>query len=448
MRWLLLKDLQIMRRSPLVTGLLIVYPIVIAVLIGFALSRSPEKPRVGFLNQVPEAQQIGIGDGDFDKGIAKEQLCERVECIEVSSRAEAEDLVADGEVLAALILPADLIDKLQSLAALNPEQPVVEVLVNEDDPIKAQLVEDRINALITEANLLVAQQISQQGATYLDLLLKGGDFNLFGQEIEILGLENAGEALEEVRGKVDDAEAARELERVIEFAGLARDNLGLAIPLLGAIAEPIDVDTQVVEGDAPSLDSFAIAISATVTLMFVTVLLVAGSLALEREENVFARLSRGLVGRWALLAEKLILGIVVSLGVTVLMLAGLELFVSLQWERFPLWLLAIVAGGAGFAAFGAAIGAGAGDVRASSLLAFMISLPIAFLSLIPSGAVSPALFDIVETVRALFPFDPALDAISGALEESGPSVAAAAGHLAVIVAGWSLLARLALRRLA
>ncbi len=448
MRWLLLKDLQIMRRSPLVTGLLIVYPIVIAVLIGFALSRSPEKPRVGFLNQVPEAQQIGIGDGDFDKGIAKEQLCERVECIEVSSRAEAEDLVADGEVLAALILPADLIDKLQSLAALNPEQPVVEVLVNEDDPIKAQLVEDRINALITEANLLVAQQISQQGATYLDLLLKGGDFNLFGQEIEILGLENAGEDLEEVRGKVDDAEAARELERVIEFAGLARDNLGLAIPLLGAIAEPIDVDTQVVEGDAPSLDSFAIAISATVTLMFVTVLLVAGSLALEREENVFARLSRGLVGRWALLAEKLILGIVVSLGVTVLMLAGLELFVSLQWERFPLWLLAIVAGGAGFAAFGAAIGAGAGDVRASSLLAFMISLPIAFLSLIPSGAVSPALFDIVETVRALFPFDPALDAISGALEESGPSVAAAAGHLAVIVAGWSLLARLALRRLA
>ena len=448
MRWLLLKDLQIMRRSPLVTGLLIIYPIVIAVLIGFALSRSPEKPRVAFLNQVPEAQQIGIGDGDFDKGIAKEELCQRVECIEVSNRAEAEDLVADGEVLAALILPADLIDKLRSLAALRPEQPVVEVLVNEDDPIKAQLVEDRINSLVTEANLLVAQQISRQGATYLELLLEGGTFNLFGRSIEILGLENAGTDLAEVRGKVDDPEASRDLERVIEFAGLARDNLGLAIPLLGAIAEPIEVDMQVVEGDAPSLDSFAIAISATVTLMFVTVLLVAGSLALEREENVFARLSRGLVGRWALLAEKLILGIVVSLGVTVLMLAGLELFVSLQWERFPLWLVAIVAGGAGFAAFGAAIGAGAGDVRASSLLAFMISLPIAFLSLIPSGAVSPTLFDIVETVRSLFPFDPALDAISGALEQSGPSVAVAVGHLAAIVAGWGLLARVALRRLA
>jgi hypothetical protein len=37
MRWLLLKDLQILRRSPLLVGLLIVYPIVIALLIGFAL---------------------------------------------------------------------------------------------------------------------------------------------------------------------------------------------------------------------------------------------------------------------------------------------------------------------------------------------------------------------------------------------------------------------------
>ena len=45
-------------------------------------------------------------------------------------------------------------------------------------------------------------------------------------------------------------------------------------------------------------------------------------------------------------------------------------------------------GGAGFAAFGAAIGAAAREVRASSLLAFMVSLPIAFLSLVPSGTVS------------------------------------------------------------
>ena len=50
MRWLLLKDLQILRRSPLLVALLVIYPIVVSVLIGLALSRGPEKPRVAIVN--------------------------------------------------------------------------------------------------------------------------------------------------------------------------------------------------------------------------------------------------------------------------------------------------------------------------------------------------------------------------------------------------------------
>ena len=177
---------------------------------------------------------------------------------------------------------------------------------------------------------------------------------------------------------------------MINFARLARQNLNLATPLLSSIAHPINVDKEVVSGSPPSLDAFAISVAATVTLMFVTVLLVAGSLALEREENAFARLTRGLVSKWALLGEKVTLGVVLSILVTLVMLGGLSLFVHIEWSRFGLILLAIAAGGLGFAAFGAAIGAAAREVRASSLLAFMISLPIAFISLVESGTVSPA----------------------------------------------------------
>ena len=65
MRWLLVKDLQILRRSPLLLALLVIYPIVIAVLIGFALSRGPDKPRVAFLNLVPPAQsELELGGED------------------------------------------------------------------------------------------------------------------------------------------------------------------------------------------------------------------------------------------------------------------------------------------------------------------------------------------------------------------------------------------------
>ncbi len=446
MRWLLLKDLQILRRSPLQAALLVVYPILIAVLVGFAVSQDTERPRVAFLNLVPEDERFTVGQEEFDVVGAKSELCSRIECVRVHSRAEAIDKVRSGDVLGALILPADLVDKLQGLAGLNPEQPTVEVVVNQEDPVKERLVDDRISTLLAEANLRVAREVTRVGSSYLDLIVDGGQIGLLGVGVDILGLTKAADSLEQIRSSVPPGPRREKLDEVIRFADLARQNLDLANPLLSAIAEPIKVDKEVISGETPPLDIFAIAVSATVTLMFVTILLVAGSLALEREENAFARITRGLVGRGALLGEKVGLGVVVSLVVTLVMLAGLELFVDLHWERIGQILVAILAGGAAFAAAGAALGASAREVRAASLLAFMVSLPLAFLSLVPSGSVGRTLFDAIEVVTALFPFDPALDAMTAALDEAGPSLGAALLHLAALTAAYGLIARLALRR--
>jgi ABC-2 type transport system permease protein len=448
MRWLLLKDLQILRRSPLLTALLIAYPIVIAVLIGFALSRGPEKPRVAFLNEVPPDTPLSVGGEELDLAGARSELCERIECVPVSSEEEARQKVESGDVLGALILPADLVDKLQTLAGLTPESPTIKVLVNEEDPIKAGLVDDRISSLLAEANLRISQQVSDVSTSYLQILLDGGDFSFLGDSgLKVLGLRKSEQILRDVRGQLPASSPDLvELVSVIRFSPLAAEDLGVAGDLLSSGSQPITVDKEVVAGDTPSLDTFAIAVAATITLMFVTVLLVAGSLALEREENAFARLTRGLVSKSALLGEKVLLGVVVALAVTLLMLAGLGLFVDLDWGRFALWIPAILAGGAGFAAFGAAIGGAAREVRAASLLAFMISLPVAFLSLIPSGTVAPGLFDVISVVTALFPFDPALRALTGALEAGGPAIGIAIVHLAILALAYGVLARLAVRR--
>ncbi len=449
MRWLFLKDLQILRRSPLVTVLLVLYPVAIAVLIGFALSRGPEKPRVAFLNEVPPDAPLTLGGSQFDLTGARSELCSRLDCVPVSNQEQARQMVESGDALAALILPPDLITRLQSLGGLNPTQPVVRVLVNEEDPVKAGLVDDRIDSLVTQANLRISKEVSRISGSYLTLLTRGGTFSLLGQTLEVLGLRNSQHILEAVRGELPaKSPLAADLDKVIRFARLAAQNLDQAQPLLASIAHPIEVQKEVVSGSPPSLDAFAIAVAATVTLMFVTVLLVAGSLALEWEENAYPRLVRGLVGRTALLAEKVGLGVVLSLVVTLLMLAGLSLFVDIHWDRTGAIVAAIVAGGAAFAAFGAAIGAAAREVRASSLLAFMVSLPVAFISLVDSGTVSPGLFDAIKVIRALFPFDAALDAMSGGLDPSGPGLGPPLLHLAILVLAYGVLARLALRRVA
>ena len=446
MRWLLLKDLQILRRSPLQAFLLVVYPVLIAVLVGLAISPDSPKPRVAFLNEVPSDARVTVGTSQLPRVGIGERICERVECVHVKSREQAVGEVRSGDVLAALILPADLVDRINSLSTPAPSTPKVEVIVNEEDPVKARLVNDRVNSLLTQANLVIARRIAAEGGKFLGLVLDGGDLSVLGQTIEILGLRNSARILEQLRPTLPPGRMRESVDDVIRFTTLARSNLDTAEPLLTRLTQPIAVDKLVVNTSTPPLESFAIAVAATFTLAFVVILLVAGSLALEREENAFPRLTRGLVSPSSLLAEKVGLGIVVGLVVTLLLLAGLALFVPLRWDRLGLWLVAIVIGGAALGAAGAALGVAAREVRAVSLLAFMVTLPVAFLSLIPTGAVGPGLNDVIDVITALFPFKPALEAMTGALDPAGDGFGAALVHLAALTAAYGLLARFALRR--
>jgi ABC-2 type transport system permease protein len=446
-RWLLLKDLQILRRSPLQAVLLVAYPILIAVLVGFAISRGPEDPRVAFLNEVPQNTRINVGGQELPEANVKERICQRVECVFVDDREEAVERVESGDVLAALVLPSDLVSKINSLSTLTPGVPEVEVLVNEENAVKAELVDDRITTLLAQANLAIARRIGAEGGRYLGLLVDGGEFEVLGETIPILGLRTSARILEQVTPALPPA-LRPSLEEVTEFAARARDNLDVAKPLIDRLTQPIAVEKVTVGGKSPPLEIFAIAVAATLTLAFVVVLLVAGSLALEREENAFARLTRGLVSNAGLLGEKILLGVAVGLVVTLLMLLGMRLFVPLELGRVGLWLVAILASGAALGAAGAALGAAAREVRAVSLLAFMITLPVAFLSLVPSGAVGPAVFDAIRVLTALFPFKPALQAITAALDEAGPGIGGPLLHLAILFFAYATLARLALKRFA
>jgi ABC-2 type transport system permease protein len=208
----------------------------------------------------------------------------------------------------------------------------------------------------------------------------------------------------------------------------------------------VKVRQTVLQGEKTPLDAFAVAVSVTISLMFVTLLLAAGMLALEREEHAFGRLVRGLVSRTGVLAEKIGLAALCSFAVTFVMLAGLAAFVGLDWGRAGLWAVALAFSAVAFAAMGVAIGGVTREVRAASLLAFLLSLPIAFLALVPANAVARSLYDAIQVVSALFPFKPALQAVDAAVNDSGPGLARPLLHLAALTVGFGVIARLSLRR--
>jgi ABC-type multidrug transport system permease subunit len=443
MRWLLLKDLRILQRSPLLVALLVIYPIVIAVLIGFALSRGPEKPRVAFYSGLPSsASQIELGGERIDLAQQSQALFDAIDPVRVNSRAEAIQKVRDGEVLGALVIPEDIGEKLQS--GLQPG--TVEVFYNAEDPAKRQFVENTIKSQVQTANAALTKRIAEESLRLLKLIQTGGDYSFLGQQFQVLGLKRSEEILREARRDLPKGVGA-EVERVIDFSRLARDNLSFSDDVLSVVGEPIRVRSHVIDGGTTSLSSFAVALAVAVSLMFVTVLLAAGALALEREENAFARLVRGLVSRTTLLLEKAGLAAACSVLVCLLMLAGLGLFVQLDWSRFPLWLAALAVAALSFAGLGLAIGALTREVRSASLLAFMLALPLAFLALVPSGSVAPGLFDVIRVISAAFPFKPALDALDAALNDSG-DLGVPLLHLAALFLAFGAISRVALRRFA
>jgi ABC-type multidrug transport system permease subunit len=444
-RWLLVKDLRILRRSPLLVTLLVLYPIVVAVLIGFALSRGPEKPEVAFYNGLEgQPTQVELGGEQIDLAREGRRLFDAIDPVRVDSREEAIQKVEDGDVLGALVIPDNLASNIQS--ALEPG--TVEVYYNAEDPAKRQYVENTIKSQVQQANSALTKRVAEEALQLLDLISDGGEYAFLGQDFDVLGLRRSEQILEAARGDLPAGSPERaELDRVIAFAGLARENLAFSDEVLGVVGEPIRVEATALDGGSTSLNSFAIALAVAVSLMFITLLLAAGTLALEREENAFTRLVRGLVSRSGLLVEKAGLAAVCSVAVSLLMLAGLGLFVDLDWGRFPLWLAALAMGALAFAALGLAIGALTREVRAASLLAFMLCLPLAFLALVPSGAVTPALYDVIRAVSAAFPFKPALDALDAALNNAG-DLGGPLLHLAALALVFGALARLALRRFA
>ncbi len=450
MRWLLVKDLQILKRSPLLVGLLIVYPIAIALMIGFALSSPPGKPKVAFYDEVAPGQgKIHLGSQQIDVAGYASDLLSSVSPIKVNSESEAIAKVRDGTALAAVVIPASLPHEIQSLVTQGVGNPTVRIYLNTKDPIEKQFVDQAISSRLSQVEQDVSKQVLHVAVADLQEVLNGGAVQILGQTVRLLGLRNSRTIIQGTIASLPRGSPLRvPLAEVNGFASLAIAGLSFASPVLGSIGTPLTVQETQLAGRTTPSNAYAVAIAVIVSLMFVAVLLAAGMLALERSENAYARLVRGLLTPGRLLAEKIALAGGCAAAVTLIMAAFVSLFVHLDWSRFELWVAALALGGLAFGALGVAIGGLAREVSAASLLAFLVSLPVAFVALVPASAVSGAVKTALDVIAFVFPFKAALEAVSNAFTGTSPGAGLPLVHLAVLAVVFGGLARLTLVRFA
>ena len=441
MRSLLRKDLLILRRSRLTVALLVLYPVLIALLIGLAISRTPSRPHVAVVDETAPGETVQVGGRRVAVSSYVDGLFRGVDAIHVRSRARALQEVRSGRALAAVVIPPDIAAKVSSAT----DQAQVEVIYN-GNALEQSLVSSQLRSALAEANLSFSEQIQRGASQAIELLLRGGNLGLLGAPSNLVGLDRIPALLKQEIARTPPGPRRRSLQQVAEFATFAAQNLNVSKRVLATVGQPIKIHSTVLDGRRTPLDTFAVVVAVTVSLMFLGVLLAAGGIALEREENALPRLIRGLVSRGTLVSEKVLLAAACAFLVSLAMLAGVGAFVSLDWGRIGQWLVALACGGLAFAALGVAIGAFAREVRAASLLAFGLSLPLAFLALVPAGAVGHAFYRAIGVVSFVFPFKAALQALDAAVNGAHPPLPGPLVHLLVLTALFALLARAGLQR--
>ncbi len=441
MRWLALKDLRILGRSRLLLALLVIYPVAIALLIGLAISRSPSRPRVAIVDETTPGETVQVGGRRVSVSSYADGLFSQVHAVKVRTRAQALQKVRSADVLAAVVIPPGLPARISS----GTEQGEVEVIYN-GNALEQSIVQSQIRSALAQANLSLSEQIQRAAASAIGLLLRGGNLQVLGATTQLIGLNAIPGELQRAIARTPPGRERESLQRVLAFASFAAQNLDQSKNVLATVGQPIRIRSSLLHGRRTPLDTFAVVVAVSVSLMFVCILLAAGGVALEREEHSLARLVRGLVSRTGLLAEKALLAAACAFVVAFAMLAGISAFVTLDWGRAGEWVAALAAGAVAFGALGVAIGALAREVRASSLLAFALSLPLAFLALVPSGSVAHGLYDAISVVSFAFPFKAALQALDAAVNGSAPAIGGSLAHLAVLALAFGALARAGLAR--
>jgi ABC-type multidrug transport system permease subunit len=450
---LLVKDVAILRRSPLLVAILVIYPVALALMIGLALSSPPGSPRVAIYSGVTAGHgTIEVGGQRVDIGAYTRQLSASITPIDERSPAAAVAAVRSGRAEAAIIVPAQIIAQVQDLISQGVGAPTVQLVLNDRSPLERAVAEGEIQTRIDQVQSAISKALLATALGDLHRLVAGGELSFAGARVSLLGLRNTRTIIQRaiplIRRAGLGASLAPALRQVVDFATLATDGVSFASPVLGQIQSPLTVQRRELTGTSTPTASYAVAIAVAVSELFLALLLAAALLALERSEQVYARLVRGPLSPGMLLAEKVLLSALAATAVSLVMSAVVSVFISLAWAHFELWVAALLLAGLAFAALGVALGALAREVAAASLLAILVGLPVAFLALVPASAVSSGLGQVLSVISFLFPFKAGLEAVSNALTQSGPGIGGPLVHLVLLTGVYLVAGRVALLRFA
>jgi ABC-2 type transport system permease protein len=405
---MLRKDLLVLRRSPLLLAMLVAYPVLIAVLVGLVAIYANSKPRVALVDQAGLPAKIVLAGHTFDVNRTIARVSKDVTLVRLSHRA-AEKELADGKVVAVVTVPPNFLSELRGM--LHSPKLILQIT---HGGLSAR-VGEQVQALVYALNRQLQRAFIATNLGYVDALKHGATISFLGRSINILGLDRTAAQLRQLP-------PSPQRDRILAFVDDARLALRETDAAMRATASPIRLVQAPSHGRTWALSAQVQAYALGLTVAFLAMLLAAAALAAERDENVVARLVRGLVRLGQLVWSKIALTAVISLALGLGIAIAFGIAVDAggvqggePWPRIPLLLVGILLAGASFGALGALIGGLAREARTATLAALLLALPIVFLGLVPREIVP-----LAGWISDAFPFSHLVRFAASALYDASP----------------------------
>jgi ABC-2 type transport system permease protein len=436
--WLLLrKDLRVLRRSPLLLVVLLAYPLLVAGLVGLVAAYASSKPRVAVVveDNLPPTLVLGGHRFHVDRTIAR--ASHDVKLVRLSS-GEAERELRTGKVVAVVTVPRGFVADLRGMVH-SPR-----LLLQTTHGGLSPRVTQQVQALVYSLNRELQAAYIESNLRYVRLILHGGHGSFLGRDFQILGLDGTEQELRHLP-------PGERLDKIREFVRDARLALAETDDALRATANPIQLVQAPEHGRTWALSAQVQAYALALTISFLTLVLAAGALAAERDENVIGRLVRGLVGLGELVSAKIMLAALVALGVGFAIALAFGVVIQVggvtggePWSRLPLLCVGLALAGASLGALGTLLGALARESRTASLVSLLVVLPIVFLGLVPREVVPVAGY-----LSDALPFVHSVRFFGAALYDASPwdGVLREGAWLAGLAAVFAVGARAGARRL-
>jgi len=434
---ILRKDVRTLLRTPALLAVLLAYPVMIAALLGLVAGYANAKPRVALVDLDGLPAHIVVGHHDFNVEATIKEVSRNVTLVHLGQDEAAREL-ADGKIVAVLTVPPGFVATLQQMT----KSPTLEVAVTRGGT--SGRVRQQVQALVYTLNQKLQRAYIDANLQYVQLLLHGGDGKFLGENFNVIGLDGTKKVLD----TLPQTERVKRIQRFVHDARLALAQTGDA---LHATAAPIQLVELPHRGRTASLSAQVQSYALGLTITFLSLVLAAGALAGERDENVLGRLARGLVPSGRLVAAKValagIVAAVLGLGVAFAFAAVIVIGDAPggePWGRLPLLAAGLALTGAALGALGSLVGALAREARTASLVAVLLVLPIVFLGLIP-----PEVFAAAGWVSDALPFAHGVRLFSATLYDLHPwdSIAREAVWLVGLGTVFFLAARAAVRPL-